>query len=720
MAANNKNIIFRYGIIAFILIVMGILVIVKTCYMMTFERQFWKDKAQEYIGQTRPIEPVRGNIISADGKLMASSLPEYKIYLDTRADTDTAKDLNTKLLLLKDLKLISNGLHRLFPEMSANAFQGKLKKAIDDGEKNYLIYPKRISFMQLQEIKRLPVLSLPPRRGGLHVVEFNQRQRLFGSLASRTLGSLFPDATMGAKNGIELSFDSVLKGKPGRRHIQKVLNKRLWITDEPPIDGCDVVTTIDVDMQDICEKALIDELKKINAISGVVALMETKTGNVRALVNMTKCNDGEYREIKNDAISNMMEPGSTFKTISIMVALEDGYITPNYVVDTGAGIRPMYGRNMTDWTLKSNRGGGFGPIDVTHILMFSSNIGVSTIIDKFYHNNPQKFIDGIRRMSLDKPLHLQIKGGGNPRIWGPRERMNTKIPWARTTLPWMSIGYETQIPPLNILTFYNAVANNGVMVRPKFVDRIMQKGEIVKEFSTEVINPKICSDHTLNQIHTILKKVVMDNHGLGKPARSKHFATAGKTGTAQISQGAAGYKSGGTSYLVSFCGYFPADNPKYSCIVSIIIPGGHASGGLMSGSVFGKISDQVYAKDLRLSVDYARDTINTLMPKVYNGDWNETKQVLDALKIQSNNYSYGRYAHVWCKGETGRLSISLSKEAQYNGVPSVINMGAKDAVYLLMSKGLRVRITGTGKVESQSLRPGTSITRGEQINLILK
>lgn len=715
MAANNKNIIHRFAFVAFILILLNVFVIIKAAWLMTVDRQYYKEFAKQYIGDTVSINAMRGNIISADGKLMASSIPEYRIYLDTHADTDTCRRRNTKQLLLKNLGSISKGLNKLFPDVSAAAFKTKLLNAILAKDKNYLIYPKRISFMQLQEVKKLPVFCEPSRIGGLHEVVYNQRQRPFGSLASRTLGSMYPDAAMGAKNGLELSFDSVLKGKNGSMHIQKVLNKRLGITDIPPINGCDIETTINVDMQDICEKALIDKLKEINAISGVAVLMETNTGNIRAIVNMKKCEDGQYREVKNDAISNMMEPGSTFKTASIMVALEDGYITPDYMVDTGAGVRSMYGRNMTDWTLRSNRGGGFGVIDVTHILMYSSNIGVSTIIDKFYHNNPQKFIDGLKRMSLNQPLHLQLQGEGIPNIRGPRERY-----FPKTTLPWMSIGYETQIPPLNILTFYNAIANNGVMVRPKFVDKIMQKGEIIKTFPTEVINPKICSAKTLYQIREILKRVVMDEHGLGKPARSKHFATAGKTGTAQISQGAAGYKSGGTSYLVSFCGFFPADKPKYSCIVSIIIPGGHASGGLMSGSVFGKISDQVYARDLRLPIDYACDTINVMTPKIYNGDWNETKYVLDALKIPSNAKYYQKNTHVWCKGEINNSSILLTREKKSSGVPSVINMGAKDAVYLLTNVGLKVKISGTGKIASQSLQPGTKIIRGEQINLILK
>jgi cell division protein FtsI (penicillin-binding protein 3) len=713
LAANRKNIIDRYSAIAILLGLLGVAVIVKAGYMMLFERQYWEDVAARFVKENIPLKPTRGNIISADGKLMASSLPEYRIYLDCVADTSKDEDYNTQKLLLKNLIEISNGLHRIFPDMSAHQFRQHIERGIWKKDKNYLIYPERISFIQLQEVKALPVFNRAPGIGGLHEVAYNQRQKPFGSLASRTLGSMYPDQTMGAKNGIELSFDSLLRGKDGKTHRQKVMNKFLNIVDVPPEDGCDVVTTIDVDMQDICEKALVDELKAINASSGVVVLMEVKTGNIKGIVNMTKCEDGEYREMKNDAISNMMEPGSTFKTASIMVALEDGYITPDYMVDTGCGVRNMYGREMKDWNWKTR--GGFGPIDVTHILMYSSNVGVSTIIDKFYHSNPQKYIDGLRRMSLDKPLNLQIKGEGKPNIKGPKERY-----FSMTTLPWMSIGYETQVPPLNILTFYNAVANGGVMVRPKFVSTILRKGEVVKTYPTEVINPKICSDKTLSYIHEILRRVVMDPKGLGKPAKSKHFSVSGKTGTAQISQGAFGYKNGRRAYLVSFCGYYPSENPKYSCIVSIQKPGLPAAGGLMAGSVFGKIADQVYAKDLRLSIDRARDTINTLTPHVMDGDWRETKKVLDALRIQTQSQYYSSATHVWCHGGIRNSIVSLQRKQNLYGVPSVIGMGAKDAVYLLSSKGLKVRIKGVGKVVSQSIQPGVRIVKGQCVNIIMK
>jgi cell division protein FtsI (penicillin-binding protein 3) len=426
---------------------------------------------------------------------------------------------------------------------------------------------------------------------------------------------------------------------------------------------------------------------------------------------MMKAKDGNYYEMRNNAISDMMEPGSTFKTASIMVALEDGYITPDTEVDTGNGQKMMHGSNMKDHNWSR---GGYGVIDVTHIMMYSSNIGVSTIIDQHYGNNPQKFVDGLKRMSIDQPLHLQIAGEGKPNIRGPKERY-----FSKTTLPWMSIGYETQIPPINILTFYNAIANNGVMVRPKFVKMATKDGEVIKEYETEVINPKICSDNTLTQIREMLRRVVFD--GLGGRAGSKQFSVAGKTGTAQISQGAAGYKNGARNYLVSFCGFFPADNPKYSCIVSIQKPGLPASGGTMAGSVFGKIAERIYAKDLRLPLTAAIDTNSVVIPDVKAGNLNDTRTVLKELGIASQTtFGFRDGKENWCSTHQTPQGVTLEgRDILQDFVPSVIGMGARDAVYLLESKGLRVTISGVGKVKRQSIAGGTKVHRGETIKIYL-
>lgn len=701
--AKNRNIMQRYFCIVVLMAIVGISIIVKAAVIMFGERNYWKIVSEQYVATNVVVKPMRGNILSADNQLMASSLPEYKIYMDFVAG---GKEKDSLLML--HLDEICEGMHKIFPDKSAAEFKAHIKKGRREKKRNYLLYPNRISYIQYKEVKQLPVFKLSRYKGGFKELAFNQRKKPFGSLARRTLGDMYP-AIDSAKNGLELAFDSILRGTNGLTHRQKVMNKWLNIVDRPPVDGCDIISTLDVGMQDIAEKALVDKLKEIDAISGVAVLMEVETGDVKAIVNMTKCNDGEYREIRNDAVANMMEPGSTFKTASIMVALEDGYITPDDEVDTGNGIMPMYGRFMRDHNWHR---GGYGKITVSRILEVSSNIGVSYLIDKYYHDNPQKFVDGLKRMSIDQPLHLQIPGEGTPNIKGPKEKY-----FAKTTLPWMSIGYETQIPPINILTFYNAIANNGKMVKPRFVTAAMRGNDVVEEYPVEVINPKICSDTTLSQIKMILKRVV--SQGLAKPAGSKQFSVSGKTGTAQISQGAAGYKSGTVSYLVSFCGFFPSEKPKYSCIVSIKIPHGPASGGLMAGSVFSKIAERVYAKDLALDIRQAVDSTSVFIPDVKNGDLAEAEAVLKDLSIKTvwkNERNSG-----WGYARNDTVNVALeSKEGNSKLVPNVHGMGAKDAVYCLEKAGLKVRLEGVGHVYKQSITPGSRIVKGVTITLNLR
>ena len=708
MMPEQKESMRRYTFIVFVMTLIAVAVIVKAGIIMFRERQYWSDVADRFIRENVVVHPTRGNIISSDNKLMASSLPEYKIFMDFVAVKESGRDS----VLMDSLTKICEGLHQIFPDKSTQEFRRHILKGRRMKSRNYLLYPKRISYIEYKEAKKLPVFNLNKYKGGFHAQAYNQRKKPFGSLAARTLGDMFPDMTLGAKNGLELTYDSILRGKDGITHRQKVMNKYLNIVDIPPIDGCDVVTTIDVDIQDIAEKALVDQLRNLEAASGVAIVMEVATGEVKANVNMTRGNDGRYYEMRNLSVSNLMEPGSTFKTASIMVALEDKYITPHTVVDTKKGIVNMHGSNMKDWNWYK---GGYGEIDVTRIMEVSSNIGVSSIIDKYYGNNPQKFIDGLRRMSIDTPLNLGFVGEAVPRIKGPKERY-----FAKTTLPWLSIGYESMIPPIYLLNFYNAIANNGVMVKPKFVKEITKDGEVIKEFPTEVVNPKICSDTTLEQIQTILQRVV--SHGLAKPAGSKQFSVSGKTGTAQISQGKAGYKAGGTSYLVSFCGYFPSEAPKYSCLVSIQGPKGSPSGGLQAGSVFSRIAERVYAKHLNSDLAQAKDSTSVLIPDIKDGDISEAAYVLRELHVNSNSANIsGKQKHIWGKATTTEAYAEL-KETQLSAkhIPNVRGMGAKDAVYLLESQGLRVRIWGVGKVISQSIPAGSYAHKGQTITLTLK
>lgn len=706
MPVNKKSIMTRYSLITLVMALTGVIIIIKAGITMFAERDYWQAVVDRFKKENVIVKPNRGNIISSDGKLMASSLPEYQIYMDFQAGGEK-KDT----MMINHMDEICEGLHKIFPDKSAKEFKQHLLKGRKKKSRNYLIYPKRVSYIQYKEAKRLPVFNLTKYKGGFHELAFNQRKQPFGSLATRTLGRVFA-AKDSAVNGLELSFDSILKGRNGITHRQKVMNKYLNITDVPPVDGCDIITTIDVGMQDIAEKALVDKLKEIDANVGVALLMEVSTGEVKAIVNMTKCSDGVYREIKNNAISDMMEPGSVFKTAALMVGLEDGVISPDDGVDTGNGVMMMHGRPMKDHNW---RRGGYQYLTLPQILMYSSNIGVSYLIDKHYFDNPDKFVDGIYRIGINQPLHLQIPGEGTPNIRRPKDGR-----WSKTALAWMSIGYETQIPPMNVLTFYNAIANNGVMVRPKFVKAIARNGEILKEYPTEIMNPAICSPKTLKIIQDMLEMVV--SKGLGKSAGSKQFHVSGKTGTAQVSQGAKGYKSGQVNYLLSFAGYFPSETPQYSCMVAIQKSGTPASSG-WSAQVFSKIAERVYAKNLTDNLANAIDSNSVVIPNVKAGDVNKSKYILDALKIQNQpQFTLAKSDKpIWGSAQVSPNAVILShRDILRDFVPSVIGMGAKDAVYLLESKGLRVNLSGVGKVYSQSISQGTLVRKGQTIGLILK
>ena len=711
---DRNSIIPRYKLVAFIILGIGLLILGKAFFIATVERDYWMQVASRLKKDSVDVKPVRGNILSCDGRLMASSLPEYKLFMDFKAGGEK-KDT----LWMEKVDSICMGLHEIFPEKSAADFKRHLEEGRKKKSQNWAIWPKRVSYNVYAEVKKLPVFNLSPNKGGFHVQAFNARQRPFGSLAQRTVGDMF-GAKDTARCGLELSFDSILRGRMGLISRQKVMNKYLSIVMREPVDGADIVTTIDVNMQDLAERALIRELKKeeVNGDVGVAIVMEVKTGDIKAIVNMSKGADGEYHEYKNSAVSDLREPGSVFKTASIMVALDDGVVDTTYTVDTGNGIWEMYGAKMRDHNWHK---GGYQVLTLPQTLERSSNIGISRIIDKFYSQNPEKFVQGIDRLGLRTDLQLPLVGAAAPRIRMPKKNERGQyVNWSKTALPWMSIGYETQIPPISTLTFYNAIANNGVMVRPRFVKSVMKDGEVIREFPTEVIKQSICKEKTLREIQTILEHVV--SQGLGKKAGSKLFKVAGKTGTAQISKGSGGYKSGRMSYLLSFAGYFPADNPRYSCIVCIQKSGLPASGGGMSGVVFHEIAEGIMAQDVKLDITDARDSISILIPDVKSGNLLAADYVLSHLGIGSNKWWNGSYANgnpIWGSVGINGNSVRLAKLPVYNEkhVPNVVGMGARDAVYLLESRGVKVRIEGRGKVVSQSLPAGHQIKRGEVCSL---
>ena len=708
---DSKKVMPRYSFLAILMTLVAITVVGKTLYIMTAKRAFWEEVADRVKVDSLKTLPIRGNILSCDGQLMASSLPQYNIFMDFVALREAKKDT----LFEQKLDSICMGLNAIFPDRSAEEFKKHLMEGFEKNKRHWPIWNRRINYSTFSEVKSLPVFNLSKNQSGFHWDEHNARKLAYGSLAGRTIGKMY-GAKDTAQCGLELSYDSLLRGEEGIRHRRKVLNKYLDIVDTPPVNGADIVTTIDVSMQDLAERALLKELRLINANVGVAIVMEVKTGDVKAIVNMTKCADDDYHEIKNHAISDLLEPGSVFKTASIMVALDDGVVDTTYRVETAGGVWPMYGREMKDHNW---RRGGYGMLTLPQTLMVSSNIGVSRIIDDHYHNTPEKFVQGIYRLGLADDLHIPLQGASPARIRMPKKDARGKqyVNWSKTTLPWMSIGYETQVPPISTLTFYNAIANGGKMMAPRFVKAV------IKEFEPVVLRERIAKETTIKKITTILEHVV--SQGLGKKAGSQSFLVAGKTGTAQISKGAAGYKSGQMNYLLSFAGFFPAYEPRYSCIVCIQKSGLPASGGGMSGVVFHDIAEGIMAQSLKLEATDARDSLSILIPQVKNGNMLAASYVLDHLGIKQQSNWDGSYLNgnpIWGHAlESSGKTIALHRvpEVDKSIMPDVHGMGAKDAVYLIESRGVKVKLNGRGKVMEQSIGAGQHIKKGMVCSLRL-
>ena len=715
---NSNKIMPRYGAIAMVMTMIAFAVVVKAGYIMTVKRSYWEQVADRVKKDSVSVTPKRGNILSCDGELMASSLPEFMVFMDFKQLCDAKNDS----LWESKLDSICMGLNRIFPERSTKEFKSNLQEGFAKKSRHYPIWRRRIDYNTFTEIQALPIFNLGKFASGFHYEEFNARQRPYGSLAQRTLGDMF-GAKDTARCGLELAYDSILRGSNGITHRRKVLNKFLDIMDTPPIDGADIVTTIDVSMQDLAERCVINELKEINGNVGVAIVMEVATGDVKAIVNMEKCVDGNYREIKNHAVSDLLEPGSVFKTASILVALDDGVVDTTCMVETGGGVWPMYGRQMKDHNW---RRGGYGTISLPRTLEVSSNIGVSRIIDDHYHNCPEKFVQGIYRTGLAADLKLPLVGSSPAKIRMPKKNSRGQwLNWSKTALAWMSIGYETQIPPISTLTFYNAIANNGKMMRPRFVKQVIKDGQVIMDFPPEVVkgHEQIAKPQTIKIMQTILEHVV--SQGLGKKAGSPSFKVAGKTGTAQMSKGVAGYKSGTMNYLLSFAGFFPADAPRYSCIVCIQKSGLPASGGGMSGVVFHHIAEGIMAQDLKLDVKDARDSTSILVPQVKDGNILAADYVLSTLGIKTNrnwkeNTNYT--SPIWGKALINSNCIDLTshKPQDKRIMPDVIGMGARDAVYLIESRGVRCKLQGRGHIVKQSIPAGNYIKKGEVCLLTLE
>jgi cell division protein FtsI (penicillin-binding protein 3) len=654
MAIEDKKISYRMYFVAVLFFIMAALVLIKLNNIQWVEGKYFRDLGNKRTVKNFPIPANKGNVYSADGSLLATSIPEYAVYFDAVVPVDT--------LFNNNIKGLSDSLSVMFGKPSGY-FQSKLQKARAH-KSRYAYIAKKLSYTEQVRLKTFPIFNKGANKGGIIIEQKTVRKHPIGLVAKRTIG--YERSNEDGK-GLEYAFKEYLNGKNGHRMMQKIA-KNQWkpisdVNEKDPQDGYDIISTIDVYIQDIAHHALLKQLEIYKADHGCVVVMETKTGHVKAIANLGRAEDGTYFETQNYAIAESHEPGSTFKLMDLIAVLDDKKADTSTVYDSKGGLITYYKRKVKD---SNNR--GYGKISLARGFEVSSNTVLVQSVFNNYKDNPKQFVDRIKSYGLHKPLGLPIKGEGRTYIPYPGTSG-----WSGTSLPWMAFGYGLMVTPLQTLTLYNAVANNGVMVKPLFVSEVKEWNKTIKKFNTEVINPKICSQQTINKVQAVLENVV--KKGTGSKLYSKDFSMSGKTGTAQVN-----YGKPDMYYASSFVGYFPAVQPKYSCIVVIHKPDKSLGyyGADVAGPVFKRIAQKIFT-----------DSPATNHIKNINA------------KVVSQEKKYANYYQEVVKED--------------HVVPNVKGMEAMDAVALLENLGLKVKVMGIGRVKRQSITSGQKINKNQTI-----
>jgi cell division protein FtsI (penicillin-binding protein 3) len=698
----KKEILLRVAIVYLLFLIAGLVIIGRVLYLQFFQKDMWMGKANDYALKTMNIEADRGSIYASDGRLLACSVPYYEVRFDAGCENLTDR------YFYKNVDSLALCLSKLFGDKPKSEYKRALINARQQKKRYYLI-KSSVNYIQLKQIKSFPVFRLGRYKGGLVYMQENRRIRPHQNLAARLIGYTSKDIN-GNVVGIEGAYNDQLAGTQGVRLMQRLAGN-VWMpmndrNEIEPKDGRDIITTIDVNLQDVAQNALLEQLVAQGARYGTAVVMEVKTGEIKAMVNLGLNEDGYYGEVQNYAISESVDPGSTFKLPVLIAALEDGVVSLEDTIDTGDGTFKYYDKIIRD---DNHENGGYGKITVEQVFEKSSNVGMAKIITGAYKQNPAKFIDRLYAMRLNEKLGIEIKGEGQPQIRYPGDKL-----WSGISLAMIAHGYELRITPLQTLTFYNAIANNGKMVKPKFVKEIRYHGKLVRRFDTEVLESSVCSRSTLKKVKRVLEGVV--ESGTAKNLKNPQIKIAGKTGTNQIYNKKYGYRSSSeVSYQASFVGYFPADDPMYSCIVVVNSPSRNVYyGNMVAGPVFLEIARKVYATSVAMHPMIA-STDSLDVPYTKTGNRKELRSVVRELDIPVEN---DRVKADWVNTEKKPEAVVFTRHSVIEGlVPNVVSMGAKDAVYLLENAGLHVRLLGRGSVRSQSIPAGTRINKGEQIVL---
>lgn len=694
----RANILLRVYLAFGLIVLFALAVFLRLGQVQFVQGKKWKAMADSLSTRYVNVEATRGNIYSNDGSLLATSVPEYELRMDMFAGgIADDKVFNEKVDSL-GIKLA-----QIFQDKSAKDYARYLRKGRQDSAR-YLLIHRKVGYSDLKTIRTFPLYNIGKFSGGLIAVQQNKRILPFQALAARTIGYKNENVANGV--GLEGAYKEYINGETGKRLMQRIAGGVYIPVNEEaevaPKDGADIISTIDVNMQDLAQSALEKQLIKYDADHGAVIVMEVATGEIRAVANFSKVEEGVYKEKFNYAIAGNQDPGSTFKLASYMALLEDELIDTNLMVGTGNYKIPGH-------MIKDSHG-SIGVVTVKKAFEQSSNAAIAYLINSKYGANPRKFTDHLYDWHLNEKLELQIPGEAKPVIKNPSNKS-----WGKMTLPQMAYGYEMQLTPLKMLSFYNAVANNGRYVAPIFVKEIRRLGNPIEQFKARVINEKICSDVTLSKIRSMLEGVVTE--GSGKQyVHNPLYMIAGKTGTAQVADANKGYRAK-KQYQASFVGYFPAEKPKYSMIVVINDPKGGYYGALVSGPVFREVADRIYASDMQMYNDVPTRLVgNTGNPPTKAGQSKATQKVYKAFGFKPLFASKSEYYNIV---DTSAGEVFQENTERKGVMPNVSGMGLKDALYLLGNAGLKTKVIGSGKVTSQSIAAGTRVGKGLGVQIEL-
>jgi len=704
----KKDILWRIYLCFIGIMALGAVILGRAIYIQRVQGAYWKSMASHEHLKIIDVNAERGTIFSENGNMLSTSIPVFDVYIDFGADG--LREKNGKRFH-DNLDSLSIRLSGLFRDATPAAYRKILSRGYR-AEDRYFPLKKKISFEQYEALKDFPLVRMGKNRSGFILEQRDNRVNPYVLLANRTIGLSRGDTSRNV--GLERSYDSVLKGESGKRLVRCVAGAYIPVdgAEIDPEGGSDVVTNIDTYIQDVAENALMKMMVQNNSLHGTCIVMETRTGKIRAIANLGRRPDGSYIEDYNYGLGRRTEPGSVFKLATLISLLQDRYVDTGSIVDCEGGQKIFYGLKITDSHL------GTHDITVKEAFARSSNVAFAKMADEYYHNQPMKFYDHLHALRLDVPTGIDLVGAANPYIKKPGTRY-----WTKTTLPFMAHGYEELITPLQLLTLYNAVANNGKMMKPYLVSAIVKTGETVQAFKPTVLIDKICSDEVLAKVRACLLAVVQEEHGTGHALETPVYTFAGKTGTAVTALDNRGYNKAHKIYQSAFMGFLPFDDPQYT--IGVVIQNGDDSklayGGSVAGPVFREVADKIYAETIGSESleQLAGNTPDTARVKLV-GLNSDLRDIFGAMRYPFPQADLpGKWSAALFNGSRLQLQdLPVSGQPDHQ-VPDVTGMGLKDAVYVLENLGLKVSAKGRGKVVYQSIAQNADFHKGESINLQL-